>query len=136
MRKAKCHNRILYSFLMFYHLLNFEFKCYQSCLNAFERIQEMPLSEFPMMYGNMIKIPTDIRTVSKYCQGIDELALCLGRNYLDYYLENEGVKKYLKVTKPEFPYVLTGERLLCPNPENGVTIEALSCMLNMTKYIT
>ena len=31
-------------------------------------------------------------------------------------------------------YTLTIERDLCPNEQNGVTFEALGCMLNMTKY--
>ncbi|KAE9548156.1 hypothetical protein FO519_008633 [Halicephalobus sp. NKZ332] len=112
-----------------------EIRRLKGCLHTFERRQEIPLRMFPLFFGDFKKLPTDFRTLSRYCEQIEELVMCFGMDFMNYCLSSFGDGGFSVIYGSKFRFTLTGERNLCPNMKNGVTIEDLSCMLNTTRYI-
>lgn len=61
--------------------------------------------------------------------------LCLGTNFTDNCVNgtnDEGID-FIMGYNSNFQFTLVGERLLCPNKDNGLKVEDLSCLLNVTK---
>ncbi|KAE9547431.1 hypothetical protein FO519_009358 [Halicephalobus sp. NKZ332] len=119
------------------------------CLRTFERRQEMPLWRFPLYFintdtlsTNVIAYPrdvpqyaTDFRTISRYCKVIEELMTCFGQNFTSHCINgtNDETIDYLLGYNSNLQFTLVGERLLCPNNRNNITIQDLGCSLNLTK---
>lgn len=76
------------------------------------------------------EMSTDLMTVSKYCLTIEELLSCFGENFTDNCIHNtfDGVIDSLLKYNSDFEFTLVGERLLCPNKDNGMTIETAACL--------
>ncbi|KAE9548154.1 hypothetical protein FO519_008631 [Halicephalobus sp. NKZ332] len=109
----------------------------QSCLDDFERRQEVPIWYFPSFFSGSPMLPTDFNTLSKYCVAIEELMSCFGGNFTENCINgtSDDPMEALIGYDSDFQFTLLGERSLCPNDQNGVEIQALSCLLNITTYI-
>ncbi|KAE9548158.1 hypothetical protein FO519_008635, partial [Halicephalobus sp. NKZ332] len=114
-----------------------EAKRLKVCLKIFERRQELPLWRFPTFFGKFEELPTDFRTLSKYCQAVEELMTCFGENFTKNCVDGFSDETISRLTgrNASVQFTFIGERNLCPNAENNVTIENLSCLVNTTKYM-
>lgn len=104
---------------------------------TFRKRQEIPFWNLPVFFGGSSQFPTDIRTISGYCQGIEELLTCYGNNFTDNCIRKELTEPptVMVVYDWRIHFTLLGEGMLCPNEKNGLSFEEVSCFATTIQYI-
>lgn len=107
------------------------------CLYTFQKRFESPIWNLPMFFGGWNRFQTTVRTVSAYCQAIQELKNCYGANFTENCIQKDQDESIYALLYYDYQitFTLLGNGMLCPNEENGLTYEELSCFATTTQYL-
>ncbi|KAE9549170.1 hypothetical protein FO519_007618 [Halicephalobus sp. NKZ332] len=130
----KAQQKVTRNSTAIYPLSNSHFQHIIDCIVAFEKREEIPIRRFPIFF-NMDIFPTDNRTLFNHCYAMEELFTCFGKKFIEECIKTYAAYEFLSERNEKFPFTTIAEQSLCPSKDNGVTLEALGCLLNVTRYM-
>ena len=106
-----------------------------NCSVIFEKRTEFPIEVLPMFLNRKYNLPTDYETLSGYCEAVEEMTACFGKDYINNCVNKYKVADFLITRNSNYPLIFTADRILCPSKNNNVTFEAFGCLLNISRYM-
>lgn len=105
------------------------------CMYDFGRRQELPLNMLPAIIGGTKGVQTDVNTMTNYCNAIEKAITCFGKTFKKNCIDKNTIELLKFEYDMNITYVFVGEITLCPNKNNGMTYEDLSCLATVIKHM-